>query len=262
MASPLSDAEHAAIKARIEGQDEIIVAAAIKVPWGGGADEYIILTAERPGRHGNLIYAAGLLSGDGRRGGEHGFLTNHGRFVNRRDAGDIVHIAEQGSVRQGLNGHLFSEDLWNRLGPRAYRADQAGGRVLRTRSPIGASPRQPVDTAAWQPIETAPRDGQHILVGVFGPGAGAGFGWAGPRDPSTGLRAKQAWQDVVHWFDDPEDPGFYSSCFGGDQQRPFDALTHWRPILEEPAIADTSDGKEIPGSPEQNPPPTKPKVKP
>lgn len=110
MAFPLSDAEHATIRARIEDQQEIIVGAAIRVPLGYG---HIILTVERPGRHGNLIYAAGRISGDRNRGGEHGFITNHGRFVDRAEAGDIVHITEQGSTREGCGGLLFSEDMWN-----------------------------------------------------------------------------------------------------------------------------------------------------
>lgn len=114
MGFPLSDEEHAAIKARIEAQPELIVAAAIQVDWCGSK---LIVMAERPGRHGNCISAAGRISGDAARGGEHGFVTNRGRFVGRAEAGRIVLAAEQGSPggspRSNPNMHLFSEDMWN-----------------------------------------------------------------------------------------------------------------------------------------------------
>lgn len=106
MAFPLTDAEHAAIKARIDEQEELIVAAAIRVRPG------LIVMAERPGRHGNCITPASLISCDRMSGGEHGFVTNRGRFVGRIEAAKIVAASGQGSKREGVNG-LFSEDMWN-----------------------------------------------------------------------------------------------------------------------------------------------------
>lgn len=107
MAFPLSAAEHQAIKARINGQDELIVAAAIRC-------EGVIIMVERPGRHGNCInfmHRLGLPHRD------HGFVTNRGRFVDRQEAGRIVLSSEQGSSggTPENNPHmaLFSEDMWN-----------------------------------------------------------------------------------------------------------------------------------------------------
>lgn len=107
MAFPLSDAEHAAIKARIDGQEELIVAAAIR--WGD-----LVVMVERPGRHGNCInqmHFAKLVHSD------HGFITNKGRFVDRAEAGRIVLASGQGSPGgtpvSNPNMHLFSEDMWN-----------------------------------------------------------------------------------------------------------------------------------------------------
>lgn len=83
----------------------------------------------------------------------------------------------------------------------------------------------------WQPIDTAPRDGAHILVADLTPGS-AGFGYCGPILPGTTWRSIQPWADVAHWFDDPDDPGFYASSYGADQDAPFQRITHWMPIPE------------------------------
>lgn len=106
MAFPLSDAEHAAIKARIDGQEELVVAAAIR--WGG-----LVVMVERPGRHGNCI---NQMHGNGMAHADHGFVTNRGRFVDRQEAAKIVKAAGQGSTRDfgpGYPDSLFSEDMWN-----------------------------------------------------------------------------------------------------------------------------------------------------
>jgi hypothetical protein len=103
MAFPLSDEEHAKIKARIDGQPELIVSAAIRYKgW--------IFSVERPGRHGdciNFMHSLGLDYTD------QGFLTNRGRFVDRKEAADIVTASGQTEPRDNCGGHLFSEDVWN-----------------------------------------------------------------------------------------------------------------------------------------------------
>lgn len=105
MAYPLSDAEHARIKARIDGQEELVVAAAIRT-------EGVVVMVERPGRHGNCInFLHNRAPGVDYRA-EQGFITNRGRFVNRQEAAAIVEASGQGSGREGING-LFSEDMWN-----------------------------------------------------------------------------------------------------------------------------------------------------
>lgn len=103
MGFPLSDAEHAGIKSRIESQQELIIAAAVR-------SRGCIVTVERPGRHGNCInfmHALGLDHSD------HGFLTNRGRFVDRKEAARIAVAAGQATPRDGCNENLFSEDVWN-----------------------------------------------------------------------------------------------------------------------------------------------------
>lgn len=103
MGFPITDTESAAIAHIIESRPELIVAAAVRAG-------NVIVTVERPGRHGNIISAADTLSKDT----EHGFLTSHGRFVNRKEAGDLVQQTGQGSPSDRItSGHLFSEDLWN-----------------------------------------------------------------------------------------------------------------------------------------------------
>lgn len=110
MAFPLTDAEHAAIKQRIDGQTEIIVGAAVR--YDGAT-----ISFARPGRHGdclNWLHHHGIG-----RGQQHdcGFITNHGRFVDRQEAGRIVLDTGQGSPGGSPYNNptmaLFSEDMWN-----------------------------------------------------------------------------------------------------------------------------------------------------
>lgn len=69
--------------------------------------------------------------------------------------------------------------------------------------------------AARQPIETAPKDGTHILA------------WRTP----IGIRTTNNTHPptVVHWFDDPDEPGFYTSVNERAPEHPFEA-THWMPL--------------------------------
>lgn len=113
MAFPLTDEEHLVIKSRIDSQEELIVAAAIKTVYNGR--EYIVFR-ERPGRHGeviNFLHVLGLPYGSPDQEGEQGFVTNRGRFVDRTEAGRIVQTSGQTTTRSHCNDNLFSEDIWN-----------------------------------------------------------------------------------------------------------------------------------------------------
>lgn len=110
MAFPLSPTEHEAIKARIEGQPELVVGAAIQIEVRSFT---YTVSIERPGRHGEVINLLNLLGLDHSR---QGFITNHGRFVDRQEAARIVRASEQGSTRDfgpEYPRSLFSEDMWN-----------------------------------------------------------------------------------------------------------------------------------------------------
>lgn len=84
------------------------------------------------------------------------------------------------------------------------------------------------DTATWQPIETAPRDGSHILAADLTPGR-SGFGrFNGVLLP---------WQGVVHWWGVTGEEGFYLSS--GSADAPVTA-THWLPLPATRAANPTS----------------------
>ena len=85
--------------------------------------------------------------------------------------------------------------------------------------------RQPEREAVsqWQPIETAPKDGQHILAAIFNDGVGFGY-YQGKTVPM---------QAVVHYWDAPGDEGFYTSVNEVEPQSTFKA-THWRPLPQPP----------------------------
>lgn len=69
----------------------------------------LIVTIERPGRHGDCI---NFLNRYGLDYMDQGFLTTHGRFVDRVEAGKIAVAAGQGAPRPQCNGNIFSEDMW------------------------------------------------------------------------------------------------------------------------------------------------------
>lgn len=71
----------------------------------------------------------------------------------------------------------------------------------------------------WQPIKSAPKDGTHILAyrKLYG------IRCTNMTNPPT----------VVHWFDDPDEPGFYTSINELAPEHPFKA-THWQPLPAAP----------------------------
>lgn len=75
----------------------------------------------------------------------------------------------------------------------------------------------------WQPIETAPKDGTHILA---------------YRSP-LGIRVTNITNPptVVHWFGDSDEPGFYTSVNEREPDYPFHP-THWQPLPDPPTAAE------------------------
>lgn len=68
---------------------------------------------------------------------------------------------------------------------------------------------------SWQPIETAPRDGTHILACRIPIGIRVTIMTCPPT--------------VVHWFDDPDEPGFYTSVNELAPEHPYNP-THWQQL--------------------------------
>ena len=79
----------------------------------------------------------------------------------------------------------------------------------------------------WQPIETAPKDGTHILV--YGPSAGYD-----EDAPPLGF-------SVAHWYDDGVNELGWRGIVAGDNIDSYSDLdedtqpTHWQPLPEPPA---------------------------
>ncbi len=79
----------------------------------------------------------------------------------------------------------------------------------------------------WRPIETAPKDGMHIIVADFSIGA-IGYGYfRGAREPVPFMAVAHYWGDT----DVPGDNGFYLSAgaSAGCDDQPL-RVTHWRPL--------------------------------
>jgi len=89
---------------------ERIVAAAIQI-------EGVTISLPLPARHGQVLHAAEAMQMPQPmlQLACQGFLTSHGRFVNRVQAKQIAHMAGQKQKRPANERHgrdLFSEDLW------------------------------------------------------------------------------------------------------------------------------------------------------
>ena len=73
----------------------------------------------------------------------------------------------------------------------------------------------------WRDIDTAPKDGTHILAYRLP----LGIRFTNLTNPPT----------VVHWFDDPCAPGFYTSVNSIEPEHSFDP-THWMPLPDPPKM--------------------------
>lgn len=86
---------------------------------------------------------------------------------------------------------------------------------------------------AWRPIESAPKDGTHILV-------------CDARKPFEGYWTfNQRPPTVAHyWLDaDNQDFGFYTSVNEIEQDKPLFGLTHWMPLPLPPAHQPAPDAE-------------------
>lgn len=87
-----------------QDSEEKIIMAAVKHPDGS------IFSVERPGRHAHVIYCMSRL--DKNITQLQGFVTSHGRFVNRVDGLKVAQAANQLLTKTHPKSQLFSEDLW------------------------------------------------------------------------------------------------------------------------------------------------------
>lgn len=151
MAFPLSRDEHRAIEARIQALPELIVAAAVRTPFGN-------ITRERPARHGDLWLLLPRGMNADHEDVTHGFMTSRGRFVDRQEAARIVVAMKQGTSRvfEGYEPALFSEDMWLDL----FEIEPAGQEV--TASADGAlEASSTTGTGGPIPFPPPPKDPTH-----------------------------------------------------------------------------------------------------
>jgi hypothetical protein len=97
-----------------EQPKEYVAKAAIrfKADTPNGEQE-IVVTAERPGRHHNIIHALAALGMKTPIGGDQAFVTSQGRFVDREEAAQLAIAAEQIKEEDLVAPpDLYSEDVW------------------------------------------------------------------------------------------------------------------------------------------------------
>lgn len=123
-------------------------------------------------------------------------------------------LAEEGTKDEAI---AFLQKQWN---------ETCALRAKLRDTPCDAQSVEPeMPRHAPQTIETAPRDGTHILA------------WRIP----IGIRVTNNTNPptVVHWFDDPDEPGFYTSVNERAPEHPFNP-THWE-RLPDPPLSLTRD---------------------
>lgn len=85
---------------------ERIIAAAIQY-------QGVALSLPKPARHAQVMHCAEqFLPEYAVPAAVQGFVTSHGRFVNRVQARQIAYVAGQNPGTTGGHRDLFSEDLW------------------------------------------------------------------------------------------------------------------------------------------------------
>lgn len=101
---------------------ECIVAAALRVRFSFDDSAYephhhrpseLVLSVPRPGRHGDVFLGARFGLAADAAAAEQGFITNTGRFVDRKEGYPLAQSAGQ-IITHGSScpGTLYSEDLW------------------------------------------------------------------------------------------------------------------------------------------------------
>lgn len=99
---------------RISGGERIVsVAVLYRTPAGGD----VVAMLRAPARHGDVLHAVFFLGGHKvvQHEVDQGFLTDTGRFVDRKEGWDIAKAAGQLLGRAPTDhqgGTLYSEDVW------------------------------------------------------------------------------------------------------------------------------------------------------
>jgi hypothetical protein len=87
--------------------EERIIAAAVQ-----HFDNGQIWAVEAPGRHHHVLWVMDMLHVPPMYHRDQGFLTNWGRYVDRKEAALIAAAANQLINKQSTPSELFSEDVW------------------------------------------------------------------------------------------------------------------------------------------------------
>lgn len=93
---------------RADLYDEERIAGSAVLHYGTGQ----IWVVEAPGRHHHVLWAMDMMKVPHAYHRDQGFLTNWGRYVDRKEAALIAAAANQLLDKQCIPPELFSEDVW------------------------------------------------------------------------------------------------------------------------------------------------------
>lgn len=91
-----------------------IVAAACRIRQGSGCgQDDLVISMAMPYRHSHIIQRMFLRFGiENVQPDDQGFVTDDGKFVDRKEAKRIAIAANQVRIDRTLHDELFSENLW------------------------------------------------------------------------------------------------------------------------------------------------------
>jgi len=151
-----------------------------------------------------------------------GTIDMQGIGVTREDVARSSAETSEAKLLESVN--IFEAAYWKAW--REHNGTEPGAaRVAGVEALVKVLSAPPQE--APQLIDTAPKDGSHILA------------WRIP----VGIRVTNNTHPptVVHWFDDPDEPGFYTSVNELAPEHPFNP-THWTPLPAGPSVSRPNRG--------------------